>query len=290
MGNREHMVIARRGVAEWNEWRASHLKVQPDLTRIDLSGYDLRSIDFRGVGLFKANLTAADLRGANLRQSILIKTIFDRANLSGAHVYGVSAWDVSLKGTVQHDLVITDPISKEPQITLDNLEIAQFVHLLLRNATLRSVIDTITSKVVLILGRFSRSGKRVLDAIRSEARTNNLLPVLFDFAGPSARDTTETISTLAHLARFVVVDLSSPRSVPHELQAFVPALSVPVLPIIRNGQRPYAMFHDLSAKYPWVLEPLAYLDAEDAASRVFPLLLAAGRKRERAARAPRAPA
>ena len=36
---------------------------------------------------------------------------------------------------------------------LDNLKVAQFVYLLLNNAEIRDVIDTITSKVVLILGR-----------------------------------------------------------------------------------------------------------------------------------------
>lgn len=74
MGNKEHMAVARRGVEEWNAWRAANLRVQPDLTRVDLSGYDLTGVDFRGVGLFKANLSAARLVRANLRQSILIKT------------------------------------------------------------------------------------------------------------------------------------------------------------------------------------------------------------------------
>jgi hypothetical protein len=96
---------------------------------------------------------------------------------------------------------------------------------------------------------------------------------VFDFEGPSSRDTTETVRTLAHLARFVIADLSSPASVPHELQAFVPDVRVPVAPIIQDGERPYSMFADL-AKYPWVLELSTYTDAGDAASRVFPLLLA----------------
>jgi hypothetical protein len=272
MGNPDHIAIANRGVAEWNAWRAANLRVQPDLTRIDLSERDLRGIDFRGVGLFKANLARSDLRGANLRQSILIKTVFDGADLTGAHVYGASVWDVCLEGTVQRDLIITDPF--EPTITLDNLEVAQFIHLLLRNAKIREVINTITSKAVLILGRFTPARKAVLDALRNEARRQNLLPIVFDFEGPSSRDTTETVRTLAHLARFVIADLTSPASVPHELQAFVPDVHVPVAPIIQAGERPYSMFADLR-KYPWVLDVTEYDDSSDAALRVFPLLIAA---------------
>lgn len=277
MGNPEHIAIANSGVATWNAWRATNLRVQPDLTRIDLSARDLREIDFRGVGLFKANLSGANLRGANLRQSILIRTIFDGADMTGAHVYGASVWDVSLENTIQRDLVITDPF--EATITLDNLEVAQFVHLLLRNARIREVVDTITSKVVLILGRFTPPRKAVLEAIREEARRRNLLPVVFDFEGPASRDTTETVRTLAHLARFVIVDLTSPASVPHELQAFVPDVLVPVAPIIDASERPYSMFADLQ-KYPWVLEPTEY-DGPDAAVSVFPLLVAAASARAR---------
>ena len=44
---------------------------------------------------------------------------------------------------------------EESEVTVDDLEVAQFVYLLLHNEKVRRVIDTITSKVVLILGRFS---------------------------------------------------------------------------------------------------------------------------------------
>src|SRR5262249_20430287 len=50
--------------------------------------------------------------------------------------------------------------------------------------------------------------KAVLDALRDELRHRNYLPILFDFEKPSNRDITETVSTLAHLARFVIADIS----------------------------------------------------------------------------------
>ena len=45
---------------------------------------------------------------------------------------------------------------------MDDLEIAQFIYLLLNNQKIRHVIDTITSKIVLILGRFTPERKAVL--------------------------------------------------------------------------------------------------------------------------------
>jgi hypothetical protein len=61
------------------------------------------------------------------------------------------------------------------------------MYLLLTNPKVRSVIDTITSRVVLILGRFTPSRKAVLDALREELRRLGFVPVLFDFAQPIVR-------------------------------------------------------------------------------------------------------
>jgi hypothetical protein len=73
-----------------------------------------------------------------------------------------------LDGVIQADLIITR--KNQPEITVDNLEIAQFIYLLLNNERIRHVIDTITTKVVLILGRFTPERKAVLDALREELR------------------------------------------------------------------------------------------------------------------------
>ena len=60
----------------------------------------------------------------------------------------------NLESATQKNLIITR--DGEPKITIDDLEIAQFIHILLNNQKIRKVIDTITSKVVLILGRFTK--------------------------------------------------------------------------------------------------------------------------------------
>jgi len=263
------MEIAKKGVKIWNHWRADNLRVQPDLTRIDLSGRNLAGYDFRGAGLFKANLSRANLRGAILRQSILIKTNFQKANLTGAHVYGASVWDVNLTDAVQNDLVITD--RNQPVITADNLEVAQFLHLLLNNSKLREVIDTIISRVVLILGCFTPERKDVLDQIKILCRDHGFLPVLFDFEGPRNRNFTETVRIIAHLSKFIIADITSPRSVPQELQATVPILKVPFVPILAKGHRHWGMFADL-AEYPWVIPVKEYKDLRHI-KRLFPELL-----------------
>ena len=143
-------------------------------------------------------------------------------------------------GTRQHDLVITAP--DEPEITVDDIRVAQFIYLMLNNQKIRRIIDTITSKAVLILGRFTDERKAVLDALRDELRERNYLPILFDFDKPTNRDTDETITLLARMARFVIADISDAKSVLQELRAIVPEVHVPVQPVIIASQEEPGMF------------------------------------------------
>jgi hypothetical protein len=173
--------------------------------------------------------------------AILVGSDLTGANLTGSRIYGVSAWDLKLESVKQQNLVITR--GGEPDIAVDNIEVAQFVYLLLHNQKLREVIDTITSKTVLILGRFTDERKAVLDALREELRKRDYLPILFDFEKPRSRDTDETITLLARLARFVIADISDAKSVLQELRAIVPDLpSVPVQPMILATQEEPGMF------------------------------------------------
>jgi uncharacterized protein YjbI with pentapeptide repeats len=227
--------------------------IDASLNRADLRGAYLRGADLAG-----ADLRGANLLGADLTRAALIETNLENATLTGAKVYGISVWDVKLQNAIQTSLVITPNF--QPEITVDNLEVAQFIYLLLNNVKIRDVIDTITSKAVLILGRFTPERKATLDALRDALRSHNYLPIVFDFERPASRDFTETVSTLAHLARFVIADLTDPRSIPQELAKIIPdLLSVPVRPLLLGSQSGWATFSDL-ARYPQVIPPLHYTD------------------------------
>jgi len=151
----------------------------------------------------------------------------------------------------------------EHLIQVDSLEVAQFIYLLLNNRRIRHALDSITLKVVLILGGFTPERTVILDAIREELRKRNYLPVLFDFEKPTSKDVTGTVETLARMARFVIADLTNPSSIPHELATTVPFLrTTPVLPLRLGGSKGYSMFDDLLRAYPWVLPIHEYHDSE----------------------------
>jgi uncharacterized protein YjbI with pentapeptide repeats len=223
----------------------------------DLSHADLSRARLTEVTLIGTKMSTANLSDSNLQRATLVRTVLEGAKLSGARIYGASVWDVLLSGAEQLQLLITP--EDQPSVRVDNLEVAQFVYLLLNNDRIRYVIDTIGNKGVLILGRFTNERKAVLDAIRGRLRELGFVPIMFDFEKPSQRDFTETIKVLAGLSRFIIADITNPKSSPLELQATVPDYMVPFVPIIQEDEEPFAMFHDLQLKYgEWVLDVLKY--------------------------------
>ena len=140
---------------------------------------------------------------------------------------------VKVEGAKQQNL--STNMAHEPRITIDNIEVAQFIYLLLYNEKIRDVIDTITSKAVLILGRFTPERKAVLDAVREELRRRDYVPILFDFEKPANQNVTGTVLTLARLARFIIADLTDPSSIPYELGRIIPNTKVSVQPILLSS-------------------------------------------------------
>jgi uncharacterized protein YjbI with pentapeptide repeats len=229
-----------------------------DLSGANLSGVNLFAADLSGVNLSRKNLSGANLSGADLSKAYLsgadlkyanlVEADFTDADLTSCHIYGISAWGLKLsKDTKQRNLVITKP--DESEITVDDIEVAQFIYLLLHNEKIRNVIDTIGKKGVLLLGRFTGGRIAILNKLREEIRNRGYVPIVFNFERPEKSDFTETIRTLAGLCRFIIADITNPRSTPLEMQAVVPEYMVPFVPIIEEGQEPFAMFKDLWVKH-----------------------------------------
>jgi uncharacterized protein YjbI with pentapeptide repeats len=257
-----------------------------NLFKADLAGVQARGASFAAANLYGANFTAANLTAANFSDAVLVGARFvatrltsarlERANLSeaslvrsnvggadftDAHVYGLGVWDIRGEPASQERLVITK--RGDSPVKLDNLKLAQFLYLLLDNAQVREAIDMITSRVVLILGRFSEDRKLILDEMRVQLRSLDLIPVLFDFSIPSSRDVSETVRILAGMARFVIADVTDATEVRAELHYVVPSFpSLPVKPIIATEGKEFVSLRGHLDQYPWLLPTFVYRNTQ----------------------------
>jgi len=242
----------------------------------DLSYAHLQRADLRNAKLTETLMTGAEMNNADLRRAWLVGTFLNQvdlrgADLRGAVVWGVSTWDVKDKGAKQAGLRMApgiDPIDYDEKAVLrpdgsvrvDDLAVAQFMSLVVDNPKLGRIVNTAADRIVLLLGRFvgEDEDEKILEGLTEALPSFGYVPVVFDFEEPQDRDTIETVAILAGLANFVIADLSRPRSTPLEAHLIIPAIAVPFVPIIRAGERPFAMFTALQRKYPWVLPTVKY--------------------------------
>lgn len=82
------------------------------------------------------------------------------------------------------------------------------------------------------------------------------MPIIFDFEGPEDRDIGETVSILAHIARFIIADITDAKSIPAELLKIVPPLpSVSVRIIHQEADPGFALIESI-LRYKSVIKPL----------------------------------
>jgi hypothetical protein len=128
------------------------------------------------------------------------------------------------------------------------------------------ILSELSKRRVLILGRFIGWRLKVLEAIqqRLAKHPNRYIPELFTFRKPDSRDLVEAIIGFAALSRFIIADLSEPKSVQSELEATVPNfLSVPVVPLINRTGKEYATFASIKRRENVVKPTIRYRDLDD---------------------------
>src|SRR5262249_17295451 len=145
----------------------------------------------------------------------------------------------------------------------------------------RAVLDTMTRRAVLILGRFTEGRKALLDEIREALRRHQdgYIPLLFDFKELPQRGLAETIRVLAGLCRFVIADITEPHSVPHELATIIASYMIPIVPLLQHGHTEYSVLDSERVGRPWILYAVVYTPdaglARDLDARVIAPALAA---------------
>jgi uncharacterized protein YjbI with pentapeptide repeats len=236
-----------------------------DLSEADLSEADLEGANLQEAVLEKTNLRAANAANANLCFATLLRTNLEGAVLDNCAVYGTSLWEVNTVDTRQRDLDIMP--AQQPVLSVDSLQTAQLVGLLLHHEQAHYEVFSITLNTVLVIGRFPDERRPVLDAIKAALRRGEYSPLVLDFHLPGSGDKNEIVKTLGRMSRFVVADLTEDRRIAETLDAVVHFLpSIPIQPIGQAGRERIELdSHYL--KYRWVQPFWPFQDAADVAAR-----------------------
>jgi uncharacterized protein YjbI with pentapeptide repeats len=207
-------------------------------TGADLGGVNLRSAHFHKADLRAAEIRFADacrvdLTQADLRHASLINSDLSLADLTGAKIFGLTAWELKLERTVQRDLVITPPW--EPEIVADDLDLASFLSMALRNGSIRRVLESASSRAVLILSQFVPAKVPILDVLRESLRRRGLFPVSFDVPNPGSAEIEARIAAVAPFVRFVLSDLPEGFDPAANSRAQIPRLDSPSVFVLRHA-------------------------------------------------------
>jgi len=268
-----------------------------NLSGANCRGATLHRADFRGAicleqtylahaNLREANFSKARMMDATISQADLTKTRFDGADLTGASLDDAILDETSLLGTKLQGASVggtfirrvkTDNKTDQRGLSVDvhvawdrrpgemimfteanDIRVAQFHNIVDEPGSVGKLLAATTKRVVLILGRFLPRRKRVLDRLAQALRDRGKIAVIFDFPSPTDREISDTVRFIAGMSEFIVVDLTKASSVPLELQATIPDLMVPVLPIIQSDHKAFAMFSDLQRRYFWIQPTVSY--------------------------------
>jgi uncharacterized protein YjbI with pentapeptide repeats len=237
-----------------------------DLSEADLSEANLEGANFQEAVLDRTNLRSANAANANFCFATLLRTNLENAVLDNCAVHGTSLWDVNLTESRQRDLDIMP--AQQPVLSVDSLQTAQLVGMLLHHEKARYEVFSITLNTVLVIGRFAPDRKPVLEAIKEALRRGEYSPLVLDFNLPGSGDKNELVKTLGKMSRFVIADLTDDRGIAETLDAVVHFLpSIPIQPIGQKGREQGAA-ESHYRKYRWVLPFWSFADPDELAKRI----------------------
>ncbi len=233
-------VLVQRAFAEGLNLRDSifedaHFE-EGDFSRANFSGATFRNTKFNKTILTGAVFDGATFVNCSLNRVNLVEASFRVKEITETVVYGLSAWDMAVdEESKQSKLVIektydlySDLIAQgKVPMTVDDIELAQFIHYLSNHKKMRDTINVLTDRGVLLLGRFKNGGLERLYTLREFLQGKRYMPMIFDFERPASSSLIDTVVTMAGLAKFIVADLSGP-SVGQELTAILKAMRKPV--------------------------------------------------------------
>ena len=233
---------------------------------------DLTDCYFEGCAFIDTKLLDVDMRTSTFKSCKFSNSVFKNVSLvdstftggkiSGCEIYGVNLWNANIDGTNQSDLSISQNVARyEDTTSVDDIELSSLINYLSKNKKFSSL--NTDSNFVLLLGSFESKRYENLKRLKQKLKEEKkYVPILCDWNVNKADNLLELVVLLAGFSRFIVVDLSSPRSVPAELQTILSSMVIPVIPLIEENEDFYTAYKYIS-RYQWVENLYKYQSFEE---------------------------
>ena len=219
---------------------------------------NLSGASFAWADIVQVDFTKADLSRANLSSAWIAECDLMQARLVDCIVTGIRVTRPGLEGAKQSNLALA--FGNAYPVWVDDLEIAQFVSIILESETLQATLGAPSSKLVLILGCFAGERKTLLDSMRGELKSAGYPTATIDFSNAALRQDTRILACLARLARFVIAEITESRGVLQALVSIVEsAPPVPIQIVHEQGAEP-GRLNESMKRYNWVFAPRSYKD------------------------------
>lgn len=234
--------------------------------RVDFFDTDISRCRFTGCGFSDSKIIESNLNNSVFNDCTFSEIDFYGSSFINAHflggvlsdcsVYGVNVWNITMEDVKQSGFIVKHDLAKDVVTEVNDIELASLVNYLADNRKFSSMYDG--SNFVLILGNFGPEHKENLEHLKTKlSNFRNYVPILCDWSVGDARNLLELIVLLAGFSRFIVVDLSGPRSVPAELQAILTSMLIPVIPLICKNEDAYSAYSYIS-RFQWVEDLVRY--------------------------------
>lgn len=256
-----------------------------DVREATLLHADCRDANFFDASLEKADLTHADLRGADFSQarlqqaqllhvdlkwSKLVMTNFTGAVLKYCSVDGAFLWKVQSEAAQQCDLVFEhpDPRSDSSTLSTDDLVYAYFMAILLANPQIESIVDSIITKGVMLLGDWREGQEEHVEMIKHILHDEGYMPLVFhDHMSNRARAIDVFVRLSAYVER-VIIDQTRLENVLQMLPVVLPLITAPIFILCHPSMGKTKELERLVELYPQKLVICNYLTLMDMATGI----------------------
>lgn len=216
----------------------------------------------------QSNLVGSSWIGVDFSSARMAGVDCDGAVFERCTIEGLGVWKAS--GTPRREEQLRADASDFGMLALNDLKIGPALFEVVRNDALPRLFELLSSKLVLILGRFApAASKERLERLRAEIGRRGYIAVVVDWELQGRFNATTIVSAISMCSRFIVADVTDARTVIAEVREALAQRPVAIQPLLLFGSpEPAFLRWARTDKYQQLLPTITYRDINDLIAKL----------------------